>query len=121
MGAVRAEHLHGAAKGRGLNAALCEVPRDAEDVRPARVNRQERALPPDADSGRGTEVRPAADQDSIGIKHRARLDETGKQSGYRMSACRRDRVVEKLADLRDGGRAGNIYGNNAGAYVGNRL
>src|SRR5215467_840907 len=38
-----------------------------------------------------------------------------------MRACRRDWVVQKCADLRNGRCARNIYGNNTGLDVGNCL
>jgi hypothetical protein len=38
-----------------------------------------------------------------------------------MSACRRDRIVEKRADLRDGRSAGNICGDNTSLDVADLL
>ena len=98
--AVGAEHLDATTEGRCLCTAAREHRGDTQSARAGWVDRKNGPLLPDIRGEWGAEVRPAADEEAVRIEHRASLDVLWEQGGYRMSACRRDRVIEKRADLR---------------------
>src|SRR6516164_7285898 len=121
MRAVRAEHLHGAADYVLLGTIGVETGRNDQRAGARRVNRQKGAFEPAAGRQRCAEIRRAADQDTVRIKHLPRLSGSGEfgRNWTWVEAIARGQssAANERTDLRDRRRAGDVYGDDTGVNV----